>query len=360
MLGHLTRWGFISCAPLVSGGPTSTSSVNTLDAIGEHIGQSFMLTRSGTITHVAVPLYSTTGSPAFSVSLETVSANGVPSGTDYGGSSPATGWVESVQGIYDIELSAPATATPGDMVSVTVRATSTDGSNKSSFYADGFFSYMSFANKYAYYGFVLNVGRTLMHGWGVKYSDGLYDGIVPVSMSVNKAVEHTTSPDEIGAKFVAPENIDVYGIYFRAGNMGAAGAHVAQVVLYDSSDNVLFSFESDDIIEQWDIYLAQHVSTPVRIVRGETYRVTYKPISGSILDTYPIFMQFASQEVRDYSLMGAPDPSWIVTERTDDGAWTDYDATYSTGIGIIVDAVELLTPVETTYLDGAACWGGVS
>lgn len=109
-------------------GPSSSGQSCTLDAAGEK-SASVITVPAGCsqITHVLLRTNTVTSSQPLSVAIQTVGADALPTGTDYGGSSPGAIASPAASTYYEVALGTPATATENDVVAVVTQFSGTVG-----------------------------------------------------------------------------------------------------------------------------------------------------------------------------------------------------------------------------------------
>jgi uncharacterized Zn-binding protein involved in type VI secretion len=106
-------------------------SGDTLDLAGKKEGYVFQVPATGTITDITffVSGVSTPDGTELTVSLQTVGNDGMPSGTNYGGSAPSVSTAVTTTGSKTIALGTSGSATKGDFVAVVIEMTArTSGS----------------------------------------------------------------------------------------------------------------------------------------------------------------------------------------------------------------------------------------
>lgn len=173
--------------------------------------------------------------------------------------------------------------------------------------------------------------------WLIEYTDGtiraLHHAAHYVGGSTVSQPGYTAAntPDEYGAKFVAPYSGTI-------GSMVLFKQYVEDVIttLYDSDDNVLATETT-----VWDDapgYTNQAMdrvwfTTPAEVVAGDTYRITQKPGAGTTNFFYYNLGAAAAAQI-----VGGAD--FMLTTRTDSGAWTD-TATEKPAMGIGYSEIEM-------------------
>lgn len=291
----------------------------------------FEVPKDGTIDRVGFYVSTKTGTPpAFNVGLFTEDNAGAPTSTPYGGSSTES-YTPTSTGYKWITLATPATANAGDIVCLNVYpgGTAPDTSN--------YFRVPS-SNGLQRAGKLRSVANAIGTGAGsfaVKYSDGSIFGCPIASLATYDSIKSTTTPDEVGAKFVPPFDMTVNGVVLTSGYITANMAF--DVVLYDSANNVLASrsiADTDNVTSTYWSYMFDAVA----LTAGQTYRVVWKPTSNLALYANKLIFESAAGRA------ALPGGAWSMrTYRVDGGAWTDVD-TNLFPFALIV--TEIVTDIE--------------
>lgn len=153
----------------------------------------------------------------------------------------------------------------------------------------------------------------------LKYDDGTYgflrDWIWPITAITARTLNTGSTPDEIGVKFQVPWDCVVDGAHVMA-----AVTDDLDVVLYDANDNVLASGSIDkDVISA--VTAGIHVvvfPAAATLSRNTTYRLVIKPTTANNVTVYDA----TGDAVALMAAMPAG-ANWVMTERTNAGAWTD-------------------------------------
>jgi hypothetical protein len=132
-----------------------------------------------------------------------------------------------------------------------------------------------------------------------------------------------TTPDEIGAVFIPSHTCRLNRITFPVGS-DAAGSDF-DIIVYDSADGVLdtASYDGDQLAATAGgvTFQMDHLLTaPVTLTAGSTYRIILKPTTtANVRTTY--------LSVPDAAIGALPGKlaNFYLTERTNAGAWTNYN-----------------------------------
>lgn len=139
-------------------------------------------------------------------------------------------------------------------------------------------------------------------------------GTLPGTGATNVTLSTTTSPDEAGNKITMPYTARSNGCIFRS----AASPQACDVVLYDSSDNVVasMSLDPDSLVIAGGQNFA-YWTTPVDLLRGRTYRLVLKPTTST---SWTNALQYVNGIIAQPTSIA----TYVsATHRTDAGAWTD-------------------------------------
>ncbi len=327
------------------------------------LASTFMVPKSGTITHIGFYVSAITGTPpAYEVSIKELDASGRPvtATAHYGGSTQAA-FTPSGTGWTWVALAVAATAVRGDRVGVRVTGSGTapDGSNNMTvLYAGGTYrpSRASRAMQPLHYD-----GSWIFSNYSVmaiKYDDGTIFGFPFTNNLSSLAVSATGTPDEVGGKFSVPHDTVVSAfIVALLANTGGLGLGTVTATLYDNNDTVIWSEVYDANFFFYTptggtAFYQQSVMVPdtaITLTGGATYRLTVKPNASNFNVPYMLLEDSAAFA----QLRGTTD--WCWTERTNDGAWTD-QALGIAPIGLIASSMTVTTEAES---GSAAPWGFV-
>jgi len=192
----------------VSGAPSLGSM--SVDAVGEKVGYAFQIPKDGEVSEICFRTESISGGDfTFDVRLETVAADGTPSGTLKDTDSNASQEILNADDNtwFETTLTATATVTQGEWVAIVLNMTVDSGSVAS------FSRFSDEQELHASY-VLLDTGS----GWvkqsqatrgvaTVKYSDGSYahiPGLWPVKSIGTDTFNNTDTPDHIGIRFQLP------------------------------------------------------------------------------------------------------------------------------------------------------------
>jgi hypothetical protein len=188
--------------------------------------------------------------------------------------------------------------------------------------------------------------------FAVRYDDGTYAYLAPEMWAVqqvsSRAYQNDTTPDEFGLRFQVPFPTTLKAVAIHA-RMNAN--NTADLVVYDDADMVLDTQTIDSDIGQSSAglrYLVYTLTADVPIEEDREYRVVLKAGSATI-NTEIWYSVFASEALMQTSDAGH---LFVATQRTNDGAWTDYD---NSGDGFLKPSISLLF---TAFDDGAGGGSG--
>lgn len=311
----------------------------SLDADGEKFAYCFPIHKSGDIT--AIDFYVgafTQCTNGLTVSIETVGTDGFPTGTNYGGSSPATGVSVGATGWFTATLATEATATKGDRVAVVITWTTwASGNNigiRCHYYATGSFGYPLVATyESSAWGF-----RNMYKMVGaLKYTSTYYpDDPLIGGGGADYTYDSSTSPDEIGNKFTLPFGCRVTGAWFSLATIKNANIRVR---VYDSSDVVQATVtigDTDEVVNQTREFSLVDFTTAAELDVDTVYRIAIEVLDTT--DTISLTGINVGTAARMASFpLGA---DCIRTYRTDAGSWTD-DSDDRANIGLLIDQINV-------------------
>lgn len=324
------RWPPISDTLL----PQSTSLAQSilLDAAGETCNFLVDVPRTGSVTTVGFRTAAVTVSDALNISLQTLGADGHPSGTNYGSSTPVVQASVSANTWYEVTLGGAATgATQGDRIAVVIGFNSYVAGNLRIAYLD--LANFNFPRTLSYTGGAwANVARipiTILGYGGTYYPMQT----VAVSSLTTRGFHSGSTPDESGIYFTPPVAMRVMGLWTNAYQVAA---QTFDLVLYDAGNSALMTIGCDTDVGTTNYYPAQYLAaTPVVIYPGQYYRVIQKPTTGAsaLIEPYFTLPSSALREIYP-GCAGAQR-----TSRTDAGSWTTTD-TELAFCGVIFDQIE--------------------
>lgn len=315
--------------------PTSQAFSNyALDANNDAIGFIFSAPQAMTITRLGVRIATVTGtSPTYRISLQGVSATtGAPDGTVRGGGSPASVTFQptaSQNGTFQwYTLTNAYTCVRGELLAVVVDySTGTvNASNNTSFG-----SYLSNATPRLIPYSSHNVAGTWskqLNGLALfAYGSASAAFGVPVQASYSATINSGTTPDEIATRFTLPaewgSTFQVVGARFMS--VPTAG-HTIRMQLYEGTtvlqnvtlDTDQMSFGS--VARMPDGFFDEATLSVLNF--GTEYRVGVRPDSATNQIYYGVNVATAA-DGQAFEL----GENFTLSQRTDDGAWTDTDTT---------------------------------
>ena len=303
-------------ASLINWNIFSDSSYALNDA-DDKLGFRFCIPKDGTIDRVGFYISVFNGAPPdYQVSIETLDAAGVPSGVDYGGSTPGVFAPAGVGHLW-VALGVNATAVAGDLVSAVIGPTivAPDAGNCISVLYNPLGDSIGLPS--AFYFTAAWLRSSNIRPIAVRYIDGSVCGLT-VTSCVGEAFDQADTPDEMGCKFSVPADMICYGA--RVAFNTCVGSASYEVRLYDAVDNLIASTVIDDedkansgtgmIDVFWD---------EAALTKDAIYRLTLISTHATSTITPARFI-FPDTDSRDWVPEGI---RWSGTERTDVGAWAD-------------------------------------
>jgi hypothetical protein len=267
------------------------------------------------------------------ISVQTVGADMLPTGSYYGSSAQQTQASPAANTTYTITLGTPATgATRGDFVAVVIEWDGTTGTGQI-FGSNG--TTTQLPGGVSHNGSAWALNSTLIPlitvGYGSTYYDVGRSLITAVTGGAFNSSSTGTVPsgDERGNKFICATPMRAVGIWIQGGST-AAGANY-DVVLYSNGGSVLASLSVDGDIAASASWRHHYFATPYEMTAA-TYYVALKPTT-----TNNCTIQYDTVILQETMPGGT---AWSMATRVDAGAWSE-----STGflarIGLIVDQLEV-------------------
>lgn len=316
-----------------TGNRTLALQAVTLDAAGEKATCVFQVPKTGNISHVHFKCGTVTSSGDADVRLETVDATtGQPSGTLVGTNTNATQTISSSNTWFRVALTASASVTVDTLIALVI-------SNSTGNYQVSLTDAVACVNNFPYSNnFVGGAWATQPYTMVmlVEYDDTTYPllpGILPIKTITNVNLSTGSTPDEAGLKFTAPVSLRAKGVwaYFDCDN-------TCEIHLYDSGGSSIASVVGgiDPQVRTGNSAGSHfyYFGASVTLTAGATYRVVFKPTSGSNI-TIPVF------DIDNAAYMSAfpGGTDMVYTSRTDAGAWSE-TTTRRPNIGLLVDGIE--------------------
>lgn len=318
--------------------PTTRVLGLAMSASAHKVAFLFQIPKSGTVAKIGFRTATVTTSDTLKVGLQTITTGNVPSGTQYGGSTPGTQAGLASNTGYTVSLAGNASVTQGDRVAVVVEFNS---------YVAGNLNIACIQNDAVGIGYPLC--KLFSASWALQnrapifwleYDDGSYapiKGIFPFSDFVSQVYVNSSTPDEYGIKFKMPIKCRLRSVRF-AGGLNASGDVTVKV--YDSDGSTVMAslqLTTDNMTMSTRMLHLMFSSSPT-ILADTYYRVTVVNNNANNL-TVDLFtlMTAAVQDMLDGG------QNLHLTQRTDSGAWTD-TTTKRMPIELEFDQFEVATP----------------
>lgn len=315
-----------------------SSTFLTIDAVNEKAAYIFRAPKTGNIDRVSVAFRSVITPGNLDVRLETVSeANGAPSGNlvSVGASTQVAvlaGWANTIK---EIVLDTPAAVIKGQVIAVVVSLPGAGNMQIQKRPAGPAGIHSSQGTTYsAIFTTVWALDSNQPCGF-VRYDDGSYPYIndrVPWHTGQNVFISSSSTPDEMGNRFVLPFTCKVAGLWI-------AGTKVAnsscELRLYDEADAVLKSQNLDvDQVVSSSVSWPQLFSDSVVLEKGEVYRGTALGTGTGAFGLNEATTLTA--EIMDAAAGG----SLIHQTRRAGSSWDDFPDV-RTALGLLIEAIDL-------------------
>lgn len=308
-----------------------------LDANSEKAAWVGFAPKTGSIDRAIIRLGTVTTGETVDVRLETVGADGNPSGTLFGTNTNASLVVALTDDDIwppEVTFTAAASVTRGDRIALVVAfpAIATGNLNLERV-ATGESSF-PYTSTFAAAAWTRAAGSLL---GGLRYSDGNYartPSLVPYRLA-NNNYNNTSSPDERGNLITVPGHCKCSGLWVVNGSTSTLGDFDA--VLYDINNNVLESVSMDGdltaVTSGVNIPFFCPFDTEVTLQPGQQVRAIKKPTSATNVNQSRIVAPSSS------AAEAMPGGSAMVrTARTDAGTWSQ-TANEQAGIGLLISAI---------------------
>ena len=287
------------------------------------------------ITKVIINVASVTSSPVYQVSIQSLSAQKTPSGTDIGGGSPTLKTFTPIAGVQTITLTNPYTPALGDVLAIVVEYSS--GTIDASHFAS--FNYRQGNNigmtpcPIGYDGISWTATQGQLPGIAPVYSDGTYAlCTVGVNSSVTRLdFNNTSTPREYGIHFVPDVNYTVDRLLVFTHNDNPSSG---KLTIYNSNNTVMTG--SDNVtVTQLDYTGSPTIAsvivpiTPITLLRGNDYYMVFSPTSANSISIQKF--TFTDANIK---LVVFGNANFVSRGTIGSGAWTE-DA----------NSVTLMTPI---------------
>lgn len=306
----------------------------------------FQAPETGNIDLVEMYIGFVSGANDIRISIQDVDASGLPDGTDdaYKVSSKATGWQSYALTSTGAGGGSKKAVTRGSFYAIVGKweSTQSGGFEPHQLHTAGNLDMLGGTYCLSHNGssWSKTVGQTVYPNLAIKYDDGSYYPIInalPATAFSAEAYASNSTPDERGLYFIPQIPIRVRGFWLE----GVLGNNL-DVVLYDSSNNVLATYTHDpDYSSSATRYARFLFSSSVDLTAAATYRLVLKPTSTSNVSLYVATANSAA--LIGMWPMGA---NWHYTARTDAGSWSQ-TTTKRPLIGPLVDGFDLGGTINT-------------
>lgn len=314
----------VAFSPRIAWGLDTVSvsrGTRTLNGSGEYYAIGFVIPKSGTITKIAFQISAITSSQDLVVGLETVGSDGIPTGTDYGGSSAGT--ITPTTGHSVVTLGTAATASRGDVAQAVIRWSGTEGDLNLSYFSGAVRSVMS-SHYYDGTNNATNDGPMLLLG----YDDDTWEAVHP-NVALNDGTTYSETlvlngDDEAGLLFRVPTEMRLIGATAFVRELGS-GADAVELALRSvgeanengtelSSSKTLYD-NASRITNGNQLFL---LDTPYVCAADTDYRLTIHCLASRATDYYVSYISLS-----DANMRGAYFSTDCQLTKWDGAAWTN-------------------------------------
>lgn len=316
---------------------SSGNAVFQINTAGYKIAFVSKLWQSGTVTKLGLRIGTLTTAQTCRLSLQTVDASGMPTGTGYGGSSTTDTFTPAANTFGEVTLTTPAAATLGDTVAIVLEFDSTAGDLFATAWTGGTSLGWNFPYMAKYSGSWSKPNFACMYAAYIGYGDGTYPAIdmVPSNgFASNVSFNSGSSPNEYGIQFTATVPMRVAGIWHAfAINAGAD----YELRLYEATSTTplgSIACDGDQTRNTQGNIIAMPLSSPVTLSAGTSYIASVlATASGANLSS----RAWTVADAAHLQSLGF-DPGQAVGLVTRSGsAWSAKTATTVPSIGLIID-----------------------
>ena len=284
----ITSLGMTQAAPFIpyasSSAPTIAGIV-TMSSTLVWTGAIIPITKAGDISKIWLYLVNSNASNIYTVSIESVNANGSPSGTLWAANTQKTGLTGyGNASVVELTLDAAATVAVNDVIAVVVKITTFVGNANVGGYSDGSAGDLlpvvtSTTNSGSTW-----VARTQSPMLGLEYSDGLFPntvGLFPFYAVNITALTASSNPRIAGNAMTFPVGVRATGLWFWADN----DADV-RLRLYDSDGTtVLWTYDFDKDLPyaiSTAMVFTVYFSTPIELAANQKYFLMIEGLGTSV------------------------------------------------------------------------------
>lgn len=264
----------------------ATGTTYTMDAVNEKVGRTHYVKRGGNIRRIVFAFATITTGATFNVSIETLNASGMPSGTLWGTNCSGTITVASTDDNFIMEsgnLTADCAVNAGDRIALVI-AQSGSGNAVINAFDDAGFEYNFTYSSNSTAGWVKQIRVSSI--W-IKYDDGSYEINEPIILGANigatTAINTGTNPLVHGNQYTVPFDTTLIGANSFADRDGdsvmnvSAGGHP-----YLSTCTFTTTHRSATTGIQAQCYF----QPPVSISSGTAFYIFYRPTTVTSLTVY--------------------------------------------------------------------------
>lgn len=320
-----------------------------IDAANEKVAMIFQAPKTGNIDQVSFRVVAHTSAATLVIRLETVAADGTPSGTLVGTNTSGTQLTTGANTTHTVTLTAAAAVTKGTHYALVVAQPAASAGNCTiQFWSNGSVGTDRNNQRHrlcyclqftaSWESKTTTTAAIRAPSMAVRYDDTSWywiPGAFPVSAFNRTTFNSGSTPDERGTRIITPFAARVTGFFFQ----GSCTAQDYSVVLYDSGGTALLTFSGDkDIFVGYGgtNYAGLHVgyfSSTVDLAAGDTVYLLLKPAS----TTNVLLPDFDILDTGTAAMMGIFNggTDLIFAQRTDAGSITTTDTKRPLSMGLI-------------------------
>lgn len=267
-----------------SGAPTLSGTYN-MTSLAHSTAALVPIIQPGDITKIWLPLAGSNVGNVYSLTVETVDANGNPSGTLWAANTQKTGLTGyGNSSVMEITLDAAATVAVNDVIAVVLKLTTYVTLGSWGSYFDG-----SAGDVLPFMTVSTNSGsswlaRSSSPALGLEYSDGSFPrmlNLFPINAVDSDVVTSSSNPRMSGNKITFPVGVRAVGMWFWADNDADA-----RLRLYDSDGTTVLWTADFDKDLPYSVASAKlftvYFPTPVELSAGQTYYLMVESLGANV------------------------------------------------------------------------------
>lgn len=271
----------------------------------------FQADKTGSIDRIWFRGAVVTTSQSVTVSIQSVDANFLPSGSVIGGTGTQATIAATTN--YEVTLSSSASVTAGTWYAVVVEWTSTQGSIQVQAVAG-----QGIACKFAIHNGTSWARSAVQMMFTARYTDNSFTTNTPIFVTTATSTafaQNTAGSDEYGLLWTPDQSWRLAGVVWYSGSTVTAGG-LPVICCYDNGGSSLGTIS--DGVQLSSISNGLMFATPIQLTSGTPIRLTVQPSNNTSVSLYRY--TFPNSDLLAASPWGS---AYQSTKRVDLGSWTD-------------------------------------